>query len=98
MNAKITWDLVMSEDMSFAEGCYQIENSSWQVVMAFKEDNISKIDVRNGMTWDSGVTGMNIIFPQAVKINASTLLKVMSDILGVVDWEEVRGPDSIVLR
>lgn len=98
MNAEITWDLVMSEDMSFAEGCYRIENGPWQVITAFKREGLSQINVRNNLTWISGVTGMNIVLPRTSTINATVLLEIISDILGVEVWEEVHGPDSIRLR
>jgi hypothetical protein len=98
MNADITWDLVMSEDMSFAEGCYRLEGGDWQVVTAFKSRGIHQVGVRNGVKWDSGVTGMNIVLPDDATINKSNLIQIMSDALGVDHWREVRGPDSMNIR
>ena len=98
MNAEITWDLVMSEDMSFAEGYYRLEGGDWQVVTAFKTGGIHPVCVRNGVKWDSGVTGMNIILPDDAMISKSSLLQIMSDALGVDHWREVTGPDSMNLR
>ncbi|MBY8828842.1 hypothetical protein [Hephaestia mangrovi] len=98
MIAEITWDLVMSEDMAFAEGCYRLQGEDWQVITAHKAKGIKLIGVRNGVRWDSGVTGMNIVLPDDANINAAKLLKMMSETLGVSEWVEVRGPDSMMLR
>ncbi|MGN6279469.1 MAG: hypothetical protein ACTHM8_12215 [Sphingomonas sp.] len=88
----------MSEDMAFAEGCYRLQGEDWQVITARKAKDINLIGIRNGMRWDSGVTGMNIVLPDNAKINATMLLEMMSKTLGVSDWVEVRGPDSMALR
>ena len=88
----------MSEDMAFAEGCYRLEGSDWQVVTAIKANTWRSVGIRNGVRWDSGVTGMAIVLPSDAGINASLLLKMMSHELGVSEWREVRGPDSMVLR
>lgn len=98
MNAEITWDLVMSEDMAFAEGCYRLEGKDWQVVVAYKAKGLHPVGILNGMKWPSGVTGMNIVLPSDGTINAPTLLQMMSEVLGVRDWREVAGPDSMQLR
>ena len=98
MIAEVTWDLVMDEDMGFIEGCYRLPNEPWQVIIASKKNEILTVDVRNNLTWESGVTGMNIYFPRKFQLNAGILLEIMSRVLGVSKWIEVRGPDSILLR
>lgn len=50
------------------------------------------------MTWASGVTGINIVFPEDLKINKASLTRKMSEVLGVDEWHEVVGPDSMALR
>ena len=42
MNAEITWDSVMSDDMTFIEGCYRLDHGSWQVVTAAKGEEYSQ--------------------------------------------------------
>lgn len=98
MIAEVTWDLVMGEDMDFIEGCYRLPNRPWQVVIARKRDGLTAVEVRSGLTWESGVTGVNIYFPWKAQLNAAVLLETMSRALGIAQWTEVRGPDSIVLR
>ena len=97
MYAEITWDLVMSEDMPFAEGCYRVEGGDWQVLIAVRADGHWPLGTRDEQ-WHSGVTGVHIVLPDDAKINSSTLLKLISTRLGVNEWREVRGPDSMVLR
>ena len=87
----------MSEDMDFIEGCYRLEGGPWQVITAAKSEEILEAEIRTGC-WASGVTGMNIILRQTAQLNATVLLNLMSDILCVEKWIEVRGPDSIQLR
>ncbi len=88
----------MSEDMPFIEGCYRLEDGPWQVVTAFKREAVMHVEIRGGLTWKSGVSGINMIFPESAIINGSILLALISSYLGVDKWLEVRGPDSIVLR
>ncbi|WP_439814191.1 hypothetical protein [Zavarzinia sp. CC-PAN008] len=78
----------MSEDMAFAEGCYRLDGGDWQVVIAFKSTGIDTVELRN-VRWESGVTGLNLLFPDNGKINRSTVLRCMSDVLGVTNWREV---------
>lgn len=88
----------MSEDMTFAEGCYRLDGGDWQVVTATKARPNHPACVRKGMTWASGVTGINIVFPEDLKINKASLTRKMSEVLGVDEWHEVVGPDSMALR
>jgi hypothetical protein len=98
MKAEITFDLVMEEDMSFVEGCYKLDGGPWQVFIFASPGRRDIVEVRTNLTWSSGVTGLNAFVPKDVKLNKSTVLEVLSDALGVTEWVEVRGPDSIVLR
>jgi len=98
MKAEITFDLVMGEDMSFVEGCYKLDGGPWQVFIFAPPSERSVIEVRTNLVWASGVTGLNAFIPKDVKLNKSTVLKVLSHTLGVDEWVEVRGPDSIVIR
>jgi hypothetical protein len=99
VKAEITFDLVMTEDMPFVEGCYRLDEGDWQVFM-FRHSGrgAEPAGVKRDLVWDSGVTGLNVILPDDSKINKSLVLIVMSEILGVTEWIEVRGPDSIKLR
>jgi hypothetical protein len=54
--------------------------------------------MKQNLTWRSGVTGLNAILPTDAKIDRSVVLSALSDTLGVTEWSEVRGPDSMQLR
>jgi hypothetical protein len=98
MNAEIAWDLVMSEDMPFAEGCYRLNGGDWKVFTATKARPHRPAGVRIGVKWASGVTGVNIVLLEDAKINRASVMRVMSEVLDVEDWREVDGPDSMKLR
>jgi hypothetical protein len=99
VKAEITFDLVMTEDMPFVEGCYRLDGGEWQVFMfRHSRRGMEPVGVKRDLSWGSGVTGLNAILPDDSKINKPIVLKIMSDALGVTEWIEVRGPDSIKLR
>jgi hypothetical protein len=97
MKAEITFDLVMTEDMPFVEGCYRLDGGEWQV-FTFTHSTGERVKVKTKVVWRSGVTGLNAFLPEDSKINKSVVLDVLSETLGVTEWIEVRGPDSIKLR
>jgi hypothetical protein len=98
VKAEITFDLVMTEDMPFVEGCYRLDDGEWQVFMFRHSGGFEPVGVKRDLDWASGVTGLNVILPDGSKINKPVVLNLMSDILGVTEWIEVRGPDSMNLR
>lgn len=98
MKAEITFDLVMTEDMAFVKGCYRLAGGAWQVFMFRRYNGIEAVGVKQSLTWRSGVTGLNAILPSDAKTDKSVVLTVLSDTLGVTEWSEVRGPDSMQLR
>jgi len=98
MKAEITFDLVMTEDMPFVEGCYRLADGVWRVFIFRRSNRTEEVGIKQNLTWRSGVTGLNAILPHDAKIDRSVVLTVLSDALGVTEWSEVRGPDSMQLR
>jgi hypothetical protein len=99
VKAEITFDLIMTEDMPFVEGCYRLDGDEWQIFMfRHSRQGIEPVGIKRHLIWDSGVTGLNVILPDHSKINKSIVLDEMSRMLGVAEWIEVRGPDSMKLR
>jgi hypothetical protein len=96
MRAEISYDLVMDDDMSFVEGTYRLADGVWRVVL------VSRCDVPEPQVlpqeWESGVPGVLIRFPRAGRLNRAVVEQVLSAALGVSEWVEVRGPDSMQLR
>ncbi len=99
MKAEITFDLEMSDYMDFAEGCYRLSDNIWCVFIFYvRRKSNDFIGVEKNLVWDSGVTGLNVLLPPGTNLNKALVLETLSRELGVTEWVEVRGPDSINLR
>ena len=98
MEGEITFDLVMEENMSFVEGCYRLEDELWHVFMFRKSRGIEEVGIKRDLVWQSGVTGINIIIPDDTTLDKLLVLEALSDALGVTEWSEIHGPDSMELR
>jgi hypothetical protein len=96
MRAEISYDLIMDENMPFVEGTYRLDGAEWQVVI------VSRCDVSEPQVvpqrWQSGVSGVFIRFPRDGQLNREAVEQVLCGVLGVTEWFEVRGPDSMQLR
>ena len=96
MNGDISYDLVMEDSMSFAEGSYKIGDQPWQVFIVSK-DSVKKCEAKAGR-WASGATGVHFRIPVEFRLNRVLVEQLLSDHLGVVAWIEACGPDSMQLR
>jgi hypothetical protein len=96
MRAEISYDLLMEEDMSFVEGTYHLDDGDWRVLIVSRRDVAEPQVV--AQQWESGVSGIFVRFPRADRLNRGALERVLSASLGVSEWVEVRGPDSMQLR
>lgn len=96
MQAEISYDLVMEDDMAFVEGTYRLPNGRWQVFI-FSRGEVLEPQTEPG-TWDGGITGVFVRFPQAGKLAKKNVEQVLGQALGIEEWVEVRGPDSMRLR
>jgi hypothetical protein len=96
MQGEISYDLIMQDDMTFVEGSYRIGEGDWQVFI-IRKDPVEKQEVTQGR-WPSGVTGVFARVPLPVGLNKQAVERLMSELLGVLRWREVRGPDSMQLR
>jgi len=96
MQAQISYDLVMEEEMSFVEGTYRLPGHDWQVFI-FSRKPIVTPEIQP-TTWDSGVTGVFVGFPEGNRLNRSVVEQLLSEQFDVDEWIEVSGPDSIQIR
>lgn len=96
MKGEISYDLIMDDNMPFVEGTYRLPNNQWQVFI-FSKDPIQQREVKHGK-WDSGVTGVFIRVPCSTRLSKHVVEQVMAEVIGVDEWEEVNGPDSMNLR
>jgi hypothetical protein len=94
--AEISFDLIMEDEMAFAEGTYRMRGGDWHVFIFSRHDGDG---IRSAFNeWSSGVTGRVVRVPQNAKLNRQTIKQILGDILYVNEWLEVRGPDSMNLR
>jgi hypothetical protein len=98
MRAQISFDLVMEDSMSFVEGTYRLPEREWQVFIFGPDDRVTQPVARTDEDWESGVTGVYVKWPRGAPLNKDIVLRLLSEQLGVTEWEEVRGPDSMMLR
>ena len=97
MKAEISFDLVMEEEMEFVEGTYRIAGQEWQVFIFGPDSSVKSPKITFG-NWESGITGLFVAWPKSLRLNKAVVLHTLSEALGAAEWEEVRGPDSIMLR
>jgi hypothetical protein len=97
LRAEISYDLVMEDEMDFVEGTYRLPGGEWQVFIftTFGEATEPHWVLSQ---WESGVTGLFVKYPRCSRLNKATAEAVLSEALGVTEWVEVRGPDSMQLR
>jgi hypothetical protein len=98
IKAEISFDLVMDEDMSFVEGTYRLPNGNWQVFIFSRFRDIASPVVSFPAKWESGITGVHVAYPCTGKLDKAEVFRVLSGTLGVTEWQETRGPDSMELR
>ena len=96
MKAEISYDLLMNDDMAFVEGTLRLSGDRWQVFI-FSRFPVEKAEITLAL-WGSGVSGISVRFPVSQKLNKTVVEQVLSEALGVTEWIEVRGPDSMQLR
>ena len=96
MNGEISYDLVMEEDMAFVEATFRLPGDEWQVLIVSKRDT-DETRIRP-CTWESGVRGFAVHVPKSTRLNRKFVEEMLSVHLGVDEWTEVRGPDSLKLR
>jgi hypothetical protein len=96
MHAWISYDLVMGNDMSFVEGTYRLDGGEWQVFIFSPDSSVSYPQVKIAR-W-SDATGVIVKWPPSMTLDRTAVLAILSKELGVTEWEETRGPDSLQLR
>ena len=96
MRGEISYDLVMEEEMDFVEGTYRLPGGEWQVFIFTRADDIAPCCETT--RWESGATGVVVKYPRAQRLNKAAVEAVLSKALGVSEWNEARGPDSMRLR
>jgi len=97
VRAEISYDLVMEEEMTFVEGTYRLPGGEWQVFILTTLGEATAPHWTFSQ-WESRVMGVFARFPRNQRLNKATAETILSEALGVTEWVEVRGPDSMNLR
>lgn len=84
--------------MDFVEGTYRHPRREWQVFIFTPDACATQPVARSEVKWKSGVTGIHVMWPSGIPLNKDAVLRLLSEQLGVDEWEEIRGPDSMQLR
>jgi hypothetical protein len=81
------------------EGCYRIDGGNWQVYYIAKEGWAKRAPhIRSYAVFSSGITGVNGVIPDNWILNKTTVMGMLAVALGVEEWTEVLGPDSLILK
>jgi hypothetical protein len=96
VRAEISYDLVMEEEMAFAEGAFRLPGGEWQVFVFHRHKHPQWIWQPH--RWKSGVGGVIVVYPSERVLNRAAVEGILSNLLDVSEWVEVRGPDSMQLR
>jgi hypothetical protein len=98
MKGEISFDTNIDDNgQENIEGCYRICGENWQVFYFTKWWDGAPRIIKDAV-YNSGITGVDVWFPKNQILNKFAVIKLLSDILGVTEWSEVRGPDSLQLK
>lgn len=99
MHGEISFDLEMNDSMEFVEGTFRLPGADWQVFIFGPDYSVTSPVVVANARWENGITGVGVKWPEVGwKLNKQVVIQIMSEALGVTEWKEVRGPDSMQLR
>jgi hypothetical protein len=97
MKGEICFDCYYPDDSDNIEGCYRLEGGEWQVFYVTRWYE-GPPKVFTDAAWRSGITGVQVHHPKDQQLNILISKQVVADALGVTEWREVRGPDSLKLK
>jgi hypothetical protein len=100
---EITFDTVIrEEDEMHIEGCYRLDGEDWKVFYFthWHNGNI-RVDaprIRDPAVFQSGITGVDGVFPADQVLNKKSVMEILSEVVGFEKWDEVSGPNSLILK
>ena len=103
MQGLISFDTEVSESgHDDIEGCYKLPMGEWRVFY-FTHHRGGKMwnedpNINRNAVFSSGIRGVDAVFPTSTVLNKTSVIQLLSDILGDVTLVETRGPDSLVLK
>ena len=102
-SGEISFDLIIPEEgMDHIEGVYRIEGADWKVFYFthWRDGYLWSMNpiIRENVIFQSGIGGIDAVYPACQLLNKETSKKLLSSILGGVSWVDVMGPDSLQLK
>jgi hypothetical protein len=104
MIGEISFDIVLNKaDYNYIEGVYRVgRGGEWKIIyfthIVKGSDWAEPPRFFPDTVWPSGVHGVEGWFPREVALNKESVKEVLRNIVGVSEWIEVPGPDSLTLR
>jgi hypothetical protein len=97
---EITFDVVVREEGArIVEGCYRIDGEDWKVFLLAKEsDAFGSPCIKSDAVFESGISGIYGVVAADLVLNKQAVLRILTELVGVDTWTEVKGPNSLVLR
>lgn len=98
---ELSFDTGLEDDNAIVEGSYRVPGRFWQVFLFRKEgpgvETVPELRHHFRM-WDSGITGIAFDVPGEAVLDRDYILEALASVFGAVDWAEVRGPDSQLMK
>ena len=96
---EISFDIIIPDDkdISVLEGCYRLPGGDWKVFIVTRRWH-GQPDVDIQHVFSSGVVGVKVDHPRHEILTKLVVRSVLSDLLGITEWREVVGPDSLTLK
>lgn len=98
---ELSFDTGLEDDNAIVEGSYRVPGRFWQVFLFRKEDpdgEPASGPRHRFQHWESGITGVAFDVPAEVVLDRDYVMQALASIFGAVEWADVRGPDSQLLK
>jgi hypothetical protein len=98
---ELSFDTGLEDDNVIVEGSYRVPGRFWQIFLFRKggPDGEPVSELRHCFRmWESGITGVVFDVPVEAVLDRDYILQALAGVFGAVDWAEVRGPDSQLMR
>lgn len=98
MIGEISFDTIHDEEEndSIFEGAFRLPNEGWRVF--FFQKYTDNPGIFRDHVFSSGIEGIKVNYPDDEILNKKIVKGILSDVLGVDEWREVKGPDSLLLK
>jgi hypothetical protein len=85
------------DDRRVIEGCFRAPGAHWRVMLFLKEEGVATSSWASAV-WPSGIGGLEFRVAEAERLNRAYVRHALALAVGVGDWTEAPGPDSLALK